>query len=83
MSVLDFFEITDSTTREELIDRINDQEEEINKLESKIEDQEQQIYDLRLVPEQKDRLREAADLMAELGRIHNTPGSKRTWIEGR
>ncbi len=28
------------------------------------------------------RLREAADLMASTGRIHNTPGAKLRWMEG-
>ena len=28
-----------------------------------------------------DRLRETADLMADLGRIHNTPQAKRQWID--
>ena len=29
------------------------------------------------------RLEQAADLMADAGRIHNTPHAKRQWIEGK
>ncbi len=28
------------------------------------------------------QLREAADVMAEIGKIHNTPYAKRQWVEG-
>ena len=59
--------ITESTTRYELIARIRD-------LEAKIEE-------LKRAPDQR-KLREAANLMAELGRIHNTPHAKYQWILG-
>jgi hypothetical protein len=29
------------------------------------------------------RLAEAADLMADMGRIHNTPKAKADWIDGK
>jgi phage host-nuclease inhibitor protein Gam len=74
--------ITDATTREELIAQINDLDEEVQKLETKIEDQALEIEDMRLVPAQRGRLMEAADLMAELGRIHNTPHAKFQWAKG-
>ena len=79
----DTFTLTDSTTRDEMIARINDLDEEIQKLETKIEDQNQEIEDLRLAPDQKLRLAEAADPMADLGRIHNTPMAKADWAAGK
>jgi len=69
------FEITESTTREDLISRISDLDEEISKLEAEIEN-------LSLFPAQRERLVEAADLMADAGRIHNTPIAKADWIAG-
>lgn len=74
--------ITESTTREELIERINDLEEEVAVLETRNEDLSQQVEDLSLSYDQKDRLEEAADLMADLGKIHNTPYAKRRWADG-
>jgi predicted RNase H-like nuclease (RuvC/YqgF family) len=82
MSSLDVFTITGSTTREELIARINDLDEEVQKLETKIEDQKQEIEYLELSPEQFDRLARAADEEAAWGRIHNTPTAKLRYIEG-
>ena len=69
------FEITESTTREDLISRISDLDEEISKLEAEIEN-------LSLFPAQRERLVEAADLMADAGRIHSTPIAKADWIAG-
>ena len=80
--MFDDFAITDVTTREDLIARVNDLDEEIQKLETKIEDQEQEIENLRLAPEQRTRLEEAADEWAAWGRIHNTPQAKAQWIAG-
>jgi hypothetical protein len=80
--MLDSFEITDTTTREELIARVNDLDEEIQKLETSVEDENQEIEDLRLVPEQRRRPEEAADEWAAWGRIHNTPHAKAQWING-
>lgn len=82
MSV-DTLTITDSTTREELIAHVNELEEEIHELETTITDLRSEIEGLRLAPEQRLRLEEAADLMAEQGRIHNTPHAKRQWIDGK
>ena len=59
--------ITESTTRYELIARIRD-------LEAKIEE-------LKRAPDQR-KLRETANSMAELGRIHNTPHAEYQWILG-
>ena len=74
--------ITDSTTREELIARINNLEEEALLLEERIGDKNSEIESLRMVPEQRERLIQAADTMADLGRIHNTPACKAAWIDG-
>lgn len=82
MSV-DTLTITDSTTREELIAHVNDLEEEIHELETTITALRSEIEELRLAPEQRLRLEESADLMAEQGRIHNTPHAKRQWIDGK
>jgi hypothetical protein len=81
--MLDLFRITDLTTREELIDRINDLEEEVSQLETQVREQRQEIADLALTSEQKDRLEEAAEMMAAAGRIHPTPAAKARWMEGR
>ena len=80
--MLDYFEITDATTREELIARVNDLDEEVQKLETSVEDKNQEIEDLRLAPKQRERLEEAADEWAAWGRIHNTPHAKAQWISG-
>ena len=48
-----------------------------------MEDQKQEIADLALAPNQLDRLAEAADLLADLGKIHPTPQAKADWIAGR
>jgi phage host-nuclease inhibitor protein Gam len=74
--------ITDSTLREELIAYVNDLEDEVQRLEVKVEDQNQEIEDLPLAPQIKERLSDAAELMAGLGRIHNTPHAKAQWING-
>jgi hypothetical protein len=79
---LDRITITDSTTREELISLVNDCEEEIAQLETRIEDKNSEIESLRLAPEQLNRLAEAADEEAAWGRIHNTPHAKAQWIAG-
>ena len=76
------FVINETTTRDELIACIQDQQEEIGILESKIDAKDQEIEDLALAPEQLNRLAEAADLMANLGRIHDTPKAKADWIDG-
>jgi phage host-nuclease inhibitor protein Gam len=81
--MLDGFTITDMTTREELIARVNDLDEEVSRLETEVEDNRQEIADLTPAHEQQDRLAEAADLMADLGRIHPTPQAKADWIAGR
>jgi hypothetical protein len=61
-------------TRDELI-------AQIHALELKVMDLTQKIEDLKSAPYMV-KLREAADLMAELGRIHNTPQAKYQWITG-
>ena len=76
------FVIDETTSREELIACIQDQQEEIENLESKIDAKDQEIEDLALAPEQRARLAEAADLMADMGRIHNTPKAKADWAAG-
>jgi len=81
--MLDDFTITDATTREELIARVNDLDEEVSRLETEVEDKQQEIADLALTPVQQARLAEAADLLADLGRIHPTPQAKADWIAGR
>lgn len=54
-----------------------------DELESCIGDLEQEARELRAASErQKQRLTEAADLMAELGRIHNTPHAKYQFSTG-
>lgn len=80
--MIDVFTVTDATTRKELISRLNDLDEEVQQLETKVEDQKQEIEDLQLAPNQINRLVEAADIFADLGRIHNTPTAKRQWIDG-
>ena len=81
--MIEDFTITDATTREDLLARVNDLDEEIDKLESDIVDKNQQIENLRLTPGQRERLSEAANLMADLGRIHNTPKAKADWAAGQ
>ena len=61
--------VTDVTTREELLDYIYDLENEIEALE--------------LVPQQLERLEEAAEWAVERGVIHNTPSAKYRWIAGK
>ena len=80
---LDCITITDSTTREELIAHVNDLEEEVQQLETRIEDKNSEIKSLRMAPEQLERLVRAADMMADLGRIHNTPACKLAWVNGK
>jgi hypothetical protein len=80
--MFDDFEITDSTTREQLIARVNDLDEEVQTLETKVEDQEQEIENLQLTHTQRARLQDAADEWAAWGRVHNTPAAKRQWIDG-
>jgi hypothetical protein len=77
------FEVTDLTTYEELVGQLEVQQYEIERLETRIEDQNQEISDLSLAPEQMNRLAEAADVMADLGRIHNTPSAKANWASGQ
>lgn len=80
--MIEQFEITEATTREDLIGRINTLDEEVIRLTLSVEDQAQEIDEINAAP-LRIRLEEAADLMAELGKIHNTPQAKRNWIEGR
>ena len=79
---LDHITITDSTTREELIAHVNDLEEEVQQLETRIEDKNSEIESLRMAPEQRERLVRAADMMVDKGIIHNTPACKLAWING-
>jgi hypothetical protein len=65
-----------------LIAHVSVLEEEIAQLETRIEDKNSEIESLRMVPEQRERLIQAADMMADLGRIHNTPACKAAWIDG-
>jgi len=79
----DKLEITDYTLRDDLLSYITDLEEEVEKLERLVREKEHEIADLCLAPEQRDRLEEAAEMMAAQGYIHNTPAGKARWIEGR
>jgi hypothetical protein len=81
--MLDSFTITDATTRNELIDRINDLDEEILKMDIVIGSQEQEIASMSLSPVQLGRLAYAADIFVDQGIIHNIPATKLNWIEGR
>jgi Mg2+ and Co2+ transporter CorA len=74
--------ITDSTAREKLIAYINELEKENQRLEERIVDKNSEIKSLRMAPEQRERLVQAADLMADKGIIHNTPACKYAWING-
>ena len=90
------YTITDLTTREELIEHLCDSqqevgrledevdrlEDEVGRLEDKIKLKQQEIEDLSLAPAQLDRLAEAADLLADQGRIHPTPAAKQAWVAG-
>ena len=78
--MIDPLVITESTTRKELLVYISGLEDEVQELEIKIENQ--KLKNLALAPKQLDRLTDAADTMAELGRIHNTPHAKSQWISG-
>jgi hypothetical protein len=80
--MIDQLSITNSTTRNELIAYVTGLEDVIEELETKIQDQKSEIENLTFAPQQLERLTEAADLMAELGRIHNTPHAKYRWISG-
>ena len=58
-------------------------EEEIEELHEEIESLEDDIADLTILKNKyRDRLQEAADILAESGHITNTPYAKRNWIEG-
>ena len=58
-------------------------EEEIEELHEEIESLEDDIADLTILKNKyRDRLQEAADILAESGHITNTPHAKRKWIEG-
>ena len=81
-TTLDKLEITEHTDRDLLLAYINDLEEVNNRLQETIQDKDLEIESLSIGPAQQRRLEEAADLMADLGKIINTPWSKRRWIEG-
>ena len=81
--MIDTITITDSTTREELISHVNNLEEEIQELQTKVSDQRSEIEELTLAPVQRVRLEEAAELMVAQGRIHNTPYAKQQWVNGK
>jgi len=81
--------ITDSTTREDLIAlvtkldmTIDDLEDTVIRLENRIADMVEELERPRPTPEQEERLAEAAELLAESGRIHNTPFSKAAYVAG-
>lgn len=56
---------------------------EINELEDKIEDLSEEVQEAEAEAKKyRDRLEEAADILANLDIITNTPYAKRKWIEG-
>ena len=56
---------------------------EINELEDKIEDLSEEVQEAEAEAKKyRERLEEAADILAESGHITNTPYAKRKWIEG-
>ncbi len=65
-------------------------EKTVEELTTEIEDLQEQLREEREANAQlqtdldgmRERLEEAADLMAETGRIFNTPYAKRQWVEG-
>ena len=58
-------------------------ENEIDALRNKNDDLEETITDLTIEKNKyRDRLEEAADILANLNIITNTPYAKRKWIEG-
>lgn len=79
----DTLTITDSTTREELLSYVNDLEDEVDKLEKEVKEQQNEIEDISLTTDQRDRLEQAAELMAAQGLIHNTPHARQQWIDGK
>ena len=74
----------ESKGHDDLLALINDLDEERKQLRGSAEEAEEETCSLReKVDALESRLLEAADLMAEQGRIHNTPHAKRHWIDGR
>lgn len=74
----------ENKSHDDLLALINDLDEERKQLRDSTEKAEEEACSLKeKVDALKSRLLEAADLMAESGRIHNTPHAKRQWIDGR
>lgn len=66
-----------------LSNEVENLENELGSLADKVEDLEETITDLTIEKNKyRDRLEEAADLLANLDIITNTPYAKRKWIEG-
>ena len=71
-------------SHDDLLALVNDLDEERKQLRDSAEKAEEESCSLReKVDALESRLLEAADLMAEQGRIHNTPHAKRQWINGK
>lgn len=66
-------------TIEELREQITDLQDKNTKLADEVTDLENELDEHK---GEQERLEQAADLMAELGRIHNTPKAKYDWIHG-
>jgi CHASE3 domain sensor protein len=83
MTIFSKTEITDSTTRSELIDYVIELETKIDTQREEIRELNSELADLTVGPDQKDRLEQSADMMAAQGLIHDTPHAKRQWIDGK
>ena len=77
------YTITDCTDRAELITIAQQQQQEIERLEDQVESAQIQIENLSLTAVQRAQLAHAADLLADQGRIFNTPQAKADWAAGR
>ena len=80
--MIETLRVTESTTRDELIMHIDNLEEEVQQLETTIQDQKSEINALAITPGQLNRLAEAADFAAAHNVIHNTPHAKFQYIQG-
>lgn len=66
-------------TEEEMKERIEELEDQVSDLDEALVKAE---VDQIKMDHYRNKLEEAADLMALYGLIHNTPHAKREWIEG-
>ena len=76
------YTITGQTTRDYLIEIMQSQQQEIERLEDQVECLQVENSSLALAPAQRARLADVADLLADQGKIFNTPQANADWTAG-